>query len=113
MTGVGECVQIFCVELFICMHFLEMIDVYISITVVLLCVLFVAAGLDRISHIFQRPVKLQYPSAALNYLNSSGRNMYVIQSVPLPTKHGSSLIIPKPMKILQRDLNSSTFLGEK
>jgi hypothetical protein len=36
-----------------------------------------------------------------------------IQGVPLSTKPGSSLIIPKPMKILQRDLNSSTFVGEK
>jgi len=33
-----------------------------------------------------------------------------IQSVPLPTKPGISLIILKPMKILQRDLNSSTFV---
>ena len=31
-------------------------------------------------------------------------------SVPLPTKPGSSLIIPKTMKILQRDLNRSTFV---
>ena len=35
---------------------------------------------------------------------------YKIQGVPLPTKPGSSLIIPKPMKILQRDLNRSTFV---
>jgi len=34
-----------------------------------------------------------------------------IQSVPLPIKPGSSLIIPKPMKILQRDLNRSTFVA--
>jgi len=33
-----------------------------------------------------------------------------IQSVPLPTKPGISLIILKPMKILQRDLNRSTFV---
>ena len=33
-----------------------------------------------------------------------------IHSVPLPTKPGSSLIIPKPMKILQWDLNRSTFV---
>ena len=33
-----------------------------------------------------------------------------IQGVPLPTKPSSSLIIPKPMKILQRDLNRSTFV---
>jgi hypothetical protein len=36
-----------------------------------------------------------------------------IQGVPLPNKPGSSLIIPKPIKILQRDLNRSTFVGEK
>ena len=35
---------------------------------------------------------------------------FIIQGVPLPTKPGSSLIIPKPMKILQRDLNRSTFV---
>jgi hypothetical protein len=36
-----------------------------------------------------------------------------IQGVPPPTKPGSSLIIPKPIKLLQRDLNRSTFVGEK
>ena len=34
----------------------------------------------------------------------------LIQGVPLPTKPGISLIILTPMKILQRDLNSSTFV---
>jgi len=34
----------------------------------------------------------------------------VIQGVPLPTKPGISLIILNPMKILQRDLNRSTFV---
>jgi len=33
------------------------------------------------------------------------RGTAIITGVPLPTKPGSSLIIPKPMKILQRDLN--------
>ena len=32
------------------------------------------------------------------------------QGVPLPTKSGISLMILKPMKILQRDLNRSTFV---
>jgi hypothetical protein len=36
-----------------------------------------------------------------------------IQDVPLPTKPGSSLISQKTMKILLRDLKSSTFVGEK
>jgi len=35
---------------------------------------------------------------------------YYIQGVPLPTKPGISLIILKQMKILQRDLNRSTFV---
>ena len=34
----------------------------------------------------------------------------IIQSVPLPTKPGISLIILKPMKILQWDLNRRTFI---
>jgi hypothetical protein len=34
-----------------------------------------------------------------------------IQSVPLPSKPGISLIILTPMKILQRNLNSSTFFS--
>jgi len=34
----------------------------------------------------------------------------IIQGVPLPTKSGISLIILKPMKILQRDLNRTTFV---
>jgi len=33
-----------------------------------------------------------------------------LQGVPLPTKPGISLIILKPMKILQRDMNRSTFV---
>ena len=33
-----------------------------------------------------------------------------VQGAPLPTKPGISLIILKPMKILQRDLNRSTFV---
>jgi hypothetical protein len=33
-----------------------------------------------------------------------------IQGVPLTTKRGISLIILKPMKIFQRDLNGSTFV---
>jgi hypothetical protein len=36
--------------------------------------------------------------------------VFVLQGVPLPTKPGISLIILKPMKILQRDLNRSTFV---
>jgi len=40
-----------------------------------------------------------------------GLNCVIIQGVPLPTKPGSSLIIPKPIKILQRDLNRSTFVA--
>jgi hypothetical protein len=43
---------------------------------------------------------------------SGTKLMLFIQNVLLPTKPGSSLIIPKPMKILQRDLNRSTFVGE-
>jgi hypothetical protein len=35
----------------------------------------------------------------------------LVQSVPLPTKPGSSLIILTPITILQRDLNSSTFIA--
>jgi hypothetical protein len=42
------------------------------------------------------------------YVNSG-----IIQGVPLPTKPGSSLIIPKSIKILQRDLNSGAFVGGK
>ena len=34
----------------------------------------------------------------------------VIQGVPLATEPGISIIIPTPMKILQRNLNRSTFL---
>ena len=34
----------------------------------------------------------------------------VIQGVPLATEPGISLIILKPIKILQRDLNRSTFV---
>ena len=56
-------------------------------------------------------------SGSLNLLESSGpvqacngTALPYIQSVPLPTKPGSSLIIPKPMRILQRDLNRSTFV---
>jgi hypothetical protein len=41
---------------------------------------------------------------------SQSRNRLKIKGVPPPTKPGSSLIIPKPMKILQRDLNRSTFI---
>jgi hypothetical protein len=41
------------------------------------------------------------------------QNYMLIQSVPIPTKPDSSLIIPKPIKKLQRDLNSNTFVGEK
>jgi len=36
---------------------------------------------------------------------------HIIQGVPLPTKPGISLIILKPMKILQQDLNRSTFVA--
>jgi hypothetical protein len=35
---------------------------------------------------------------------------YLIQGVPLAIEPGMSLIILKPMKILQRDLNGSTFV---
>jgi hypothetical protein len=35
---------------------------------------------------------------------------HIIQGVPLPTKPGISFIILKPIKILQQDLNRSTFV---
>ena len=38
------------------------------------------------------------------------RYTYNIQGVPLPTKPGISLIILKPMTILQQDLNRSMFV---
>ena len=44
------------------------------------------------------------------HANRCGGGHSIVQGVPLPTKPGSSLIIPKPMKILQRDLNRSTLV---
>jgi len=43
-------------------------------------------------------------------LSSPVTIILLLQSVLLPTKSGISLIILKPMKILQRDLNRSTFV---
>ena len=48
--------------------------------------------------------------STLDRIYDGGPIKLIIQGVPLPTKPGSSLIIPKPMKILQRDLNRSTFV---
>jgi hypothetical protein len=41
---------------------------------------------------------------------SVGQNVQEVQSVPLPTEPGISLIILTPMMILQRNLNGSKFV---
>jgi len=44
-------------------------------------------------------------------ISSYFTHTHIIQGVPLPTKPRNSLIILKPMKILQRNLNRSTVTG--
>jgi len=53
-------------------------------------------GANHTAHVFV-PSKYQHPGS-------------ILQGVPLPIKPSISLIILKPMKILQRDLNRSTFV---
>jgi hypothetical protein len=59
------------------------------------------------------PAKNFFYTAVLKNTIDVWRHTQKVQGVLQPTKPGSSLIIPKPMKILQRDLNRSTFVGEK
>jgi hypothetical protein len=59
------------------------------------------------------PAKNFLYTAVLKNTIDVWRHTQKVPGVLLPTKPDSSLIIPKPMKILQRDLNRSTFVGEK